>query len=388
MAVSAFALLGIGRVLTEKQRRNEVRMAGFATHEIFGKEVMAGISNEMLLSMIENHMGIYGIGCQGPDLFLYNIPMLIGPFEKNLGERMHVEGTGRFFAYFLQTVWEADSWEKIEVGLSYFYGMLAHYTLDSGIHPYVYARIGYDPEVPYSKKATRGLHHRLESAMDAKFLAVKREILPSEYKPCETLEADRKEREVLAEILAESLTRCYKVHVKKENVMAAIRMMKMIACGFYGCSDGRKKQLEKIEWPFCENYLFTNFLVADEYIRKRKVMNRENHVWRNPWDQTKMSDKSVWEIYDEAVEQYGEYTKAFSVVAGNIIRKWQCFFDGKQVYESRKDKNGQIKSQISAIIGKDGEWVSQKTMVKEIREAVFALGNLSYHSGLPVHLTK
>ena len=52
-------------------------MGGFATHAIFGKEVLEEISDEMLASVIRKHPGIFGIGCQGPDLFLYNIPMLL-----------------------------------------------------------------------------------------------------------------------------------------------------------------------------------------------------------------------------------------------------------------------------------------------------------------------
>lgn len=44
-----------------------------------------------MLSVCRKHQGIFEMGCQGPDLFLYNPAMLFSTYDKNLGERMHVE---------------------------------------------------------------------------------------------------------------------------------------------------------------------------------------------------------------------------------------------------------------------------------------------------------
>lgn len=45
-------------------------MGGFATHAIFGKEVLEEISDEMLASVIRKHPGIFGIGCQAGFIFV------------------------------------------------------------------------------------------------------------------------------------------------------------------------------------------------------------------------------------------------------------------------------------------------------------------------------
>lgn len=360
-------------------------MAGFAAHEIFGEEVFRGFSNEKILSIVEDHRGIFGVGCQGPDLFLYNLPMLVCGRERNLGVRMHKEGTGRFFAYLWQTVWEAADSLELEVGLSYFYGALAHYTLDTMVHPYIYARIGYDPEVPYSKKATRGLHHRLEAAMDAKLLAVKRNQLPSRYKPCESLEMDRQEKNCLAEILVRAVRRTYKIKLKKENVFGALKMMRLIACGFYGGSEKKRRNLEGIERYISEDYLFSNLMVTDEDIRKRKVMNHENMLWQNPWDSTRESRASVWEIYEEATHRYREYRKGFEKLEGWMLQRREQLILEKDLTENGKEgKKGEKKTLSSDIIGKSIQEKHGEEVSQEIRGAVMRLGNLSYHSGLPI----
>lgn len=360
-------------------------MAGFAAHEIFGGEVLGEFSDGEVLSLVEEHRGVFGIGCQGPDLFLYNLPMLVCGEDRNLGERMHREGTARFFAYLWQTVWEAENPLEIEVGLSYLYGALAHYTLDTLIHPYIYARIGYDPEVPYSKRATRGLHHRLEAAIDAKIMAVKRDILPSDYKPCESMEVDRQERACLADILVRAVSRTYKVKLKRENVFGAIKLMRMIACGFYGGSEKKRKNLEKWERCVSEDYLFSNLMVTDDYIRKRKVMNRENMLWRNPWDNDRESRASVWEIYQRAVRQYREYREGFHQLDTWVLQRRQELLSRQEEIEKEKSgKKGKINGNKSVIIEQSGQMPEGQQISEEIRRTVKNLGNLSYYSGLPL----
>lgn len=345
-------------------------MAGFAAHEIFGYEVFSKFTNEELLGIVEEHQGIFSIGCQGPDLFLYDLPMMACGGERNVGARMHQEGTARFFAYLWQTVWEADASLEMEVGLAYLYGALAHYTLDTMMHPYIYARIGYDPDAPYSKKATRGLHHRLEAAIDAKLLSVKRDALPSRYKPCESMETDRRERECLADILVKAVGRTYKIGLKRQNVFGAIKMMRMIACGFYGGSEKKRKRLERWERHISEYGLFSNLMVTDEDIRKRKVMNHENMPWKNPWDSSRESQDSVWEIYQKAVERYGQYQREFEQ-----LEEWVL---------ARREKLAHREQEESSVIIEQLGGAEEKAVSAEIRRSVRKMGNLSYYSGLPL----
>ncbi len=359
-------------------------MAGFAAHEIFGQEVSRRFTDEELLTIVEEHRGIFGIGCQGPDLFLYDLPMLACGDERNVGARMHQEGTARFFAYLWQTVWEAECSLQMEVGLAYLYGALAHYTLDTMMHPYIYARIGYDPEVPYSKKATRGQHHRLEAAIDAKLLSVKRDALPSQYKPCESMDTDKRERECLADLLVRAVGRTYKVKLKRENVFGAIKMMKMIACGFYGGSERKRKMLEKWEHWVTQYGLFSNLMVTDDDIRKRKVMNHEKMPWKNPWDASRESQDSVWEIYQNAVERYGQYRREFEQLEEWVLARREelaC----REEEENKKialGKNKRKKLDTSVIMEQLGR--EENKVSAEIRRSVKKLGNLSYYSGLPL----
>lgn len=375
-------------------------MGGFATHAIFGKEVVEEMSDEMLVSIIQKHRGVFGIGCQGPDLFLYNIPMLLSREEKNLGLRMHKEGSSRYFAWLMQTIWELEDSKAVEVGLSYLYGALAHYTLDSMLHPYVYARIGYEPSVPYSDRATGGLHHRLESAIDAKMLAVKEETLPSAYSSGESLQIDSGEKKLLAEILSKAVSKSYHIGLREENVTAAIHMMKIITKGFFVASEQQKKLLQKIEWPFMEDYGLSNFMVTDDFVKKGKVMNTENHLWHNPWDFEIASNDSVWEIYDKAVVQYHVYCGILEEVLPYFKRKWlkeaepstlyrrlrrsDWQRETKRVYKERTSDIMKQTENRENVIGVFSIVLDEEkeAMQKRIYHVAKGLGNLSYESGL------
>lgn len=332
-------------------------MGGFATHAIFGKEILEENADILPVTAIRKHPGIFGAGCQGPDLFLYNIPMLLSSKEKNLGIRMHNGGSSRYFAYLMQVILEASDVPAVEVGLSYLYGALAHYTLDSMIHPYVYARIGYNVESPCSKQATNGLHHRLESAIDARMIAVKEDKLPSVYSAAQSQQMTRQEKKLLAEYLSEVVSRSYRIKLKKENVMASLKMMRIITSGFFAASSAQRRRLQKIEWPFCEDYGLSNFMVTDDLIQKRKVMNSKNSIWHNPWDKRIASSASVWEIFNQAAVRYRQY----------------CLLLGKALPSYR---NG-----FYTIMGEGADW---KENQRKIAQAAMGLGNLSYDSGLPL----
>lgn len=376
-------------------------MAAFATHIIFGNEVLGELADPMLSSIVRRHRGVFGIGCQGPDLFLYNAAMLISDHQKNLGSRMHGEDTGRFFACLLQTVWERKDFFDLEVGLSYFMGLLAHYTMDTTIHPFVGARIGYDPEEPCSRKETMPKHHRLESMIDAQVLAVKGQILPSAYHPEKDVELSRQEREVLAEILSEAVGHAYRLKVSRANVCDSVFMMKVAAGSFYFSPDKRKKVYERVEALFCGRKsrrerkpayglagerakgFYSNLLVADAYVTKRQVMNLEGRPWRHPWKPQKVSEASVWELYERAVARYAQYVEGIKPLLKRYVTRYLAMRYPYYSYEEKEEKTS-VAREEQRMRRCLYELRSRKEMRKFIRESVKELGNLSYDTGLPL----
>lgn len=333
-------------------------MGAFATHIIFGGEVLKYEKEAEWKNILVKYKGLYKIGCQGPDLFLYN-PLLHFGTQKNIGTRMHTEKTGLYFAYLLQTIWEQNRKENREMGIAYFMGALSHYTLDSILHPYVYSRVGYDPKDSKKKKGTTGLHFRLEAGIDAKLLEKKLSCMPSAYKPWEEIKITRQEKKVLCEILAKAVNRTYQTRMGTQEAEMSITMMKTAIRSFFGKKDSYRKYLlhwEKILW---KEGFYSNLLVTDGYVNCKGIMNTDHEKWIHPWDKGICSRESVWDLYEKAVKQYASYEKILEPLLKTYL-----------TWGSTKEENTRK--------------YYEKVIHGQIIQGIKKLGNRSYHSGMPL----
>lgn len=107
--------------------------------------------------LIANHEA-YVLGAQGPDpLFTLGIfPLRKASKPKPYGKMLHTQRTGAFLQTLLRLAKEQGPLRQ-----AYALGFLTHYSLDSTVHPYVYAN-SIDANGSYSSP----LHMRLEKSWD------------------------------------------------------------------------------------------------------------------------------------------------------------------------------------------------------------------------------
>lgn len=79
---------------------------------------------------IQRFRSLFDIGLHGPDIFLYYNPLLPTAIG-NLGSKFHAMTGKEFF----QRVCRVARMEKSEAALSYLYGVLCHFALDSMMNP-------------------------------------------------------------------------------------------------------------------------------------------------------------------------------------------------------------------------------------------------------------
>lgn len=97
-------------------------------HYRFGKELIGTMPAEAK-ACIQRFRRMYDMGLQGPDFFFYYFPWMktnVG----SLGSRFHEQSGLEFFAH-------ATKAATSEAARAYLYGLLAHYSLDSLVHPYI-----------------------------------------------------------------------------------------------------------------------------------------------------------------------------------------------------------------------------------------------------------
>ena len=120
-------------------------------HYRFGRQVcplLDSAGQRTILSRPEPFL----IGLHGPDIFFYHHP-LGSSAVKQMGHRMHAESAEAFFRPAADRL---ALHPDRQAGLSYLYGFLCHFALDSVCHPYVEAQV----------KRTRFAHMELEAEFD------------------------------------------------------------------------------------------------------------------------------------------------------------------------------------------------------------------------------
>lgn len=131
-------------------------------HYRFGKLLLPAVPPDTR-QCIQRFRRMFDVGLQGPDFFFYYNP-LMKTAVGSLGGHYHSQTGREFFAH-------ACAAATTEAGRAYLYGLLGHYCLDSGCHPFV-------NKVTDSGQAR---HIALESEFDRYLLEQDGESSPSTF---------------------------------------------------------------------------------------------------------------------------------------------------------------------------------------------------------------
>ena len=104
--------------------------AGYAHHR-FGRQAVEIFPAQAQRS-IRQFRRLYDAGLQGPDIFFYH-NILFRDKIVALGKNCHNEGGEEFFTRCIGSLTSASG----EAAQAYLWGVLAHYCLDSVVHPFV-----------------------------------------------------------------------------------------------------------------------------------------------------------------------------------------------------------------------------------------------------------
>ncbi|MFT9077761.1 zinc dependent phospholipase C family protein [Ethanoligenens sp.] len=138
-------------------------MPAIITHYLFSEMVVPPLIHDMQCA------NVYVWGSQGPDFLFFSPPVhMHWRLLSRIGSLMHEQDMEKNFAFMADCCKKAKGKEK-NILLSYFYGFLSHYILDSTFHPYVYGLQRYFKTV-LPKASNNYLHRQIETTLDVLFL--------------------------------------------------------------------------------------------------------------------------------------------------------------------------------------------------------------------------
>lgn len=275
-------------------------MPGFTTHYLFGINTYKTLKNDSLKKVLFDHHAAYSLGLQGPDVFFYYLPSYV-VHRNNIGALAHIEDTGTFLSYLLDSQNLFPDKEENQIAQAYIMGFVGHYLLDRRCHPYIYDRTHFQGRT--SEYHSR--HMNLEVDIDTELLSFYKHKLPSGFHQKSTIMLTRLELRTIATILYYVYSMTYpELKITYTGMRLAIRSMQAGTRLFYDPHGQKKVLTRKIEALTAGHAVISSMMASDFLHFYEDPLNVLHREWRNPWDINKTSTKSFLDLMEESQQEY------------------------------------------------------------------------------------
>jgi len=280
-------------------------MPSSITHAFFALDIYEKLDRNVQkrIKSVEN----FKTFAQGSDpLNFYNLGNLLPgkKIRQNYPKLIHTTNTKNFFITLLKYI-KDNKLEKNSNVLSFLYGFIAHYTLDSIIHPFVIYKTG---DFDNKKKKTykyNGLHADMEVYIDVYMIFQREKVFPKDYKIykfiCNLENLDNK----CIKMLDDVFKIVYNIDNFSKTYLISIKQMKNIFKIYRYDKFGIKKL----------GYKFIDFVLPDKYLKKQALsyneqpkkkihyLNLERKEWNHPTDKNEVYNYSFIELYRIALDK-------------------------------------------------------------------------------------
>lgn len=290
-------------------------MPAIITHDFFGRDVYDALFAQIGGSRDE--ADAFLLGNQGPDPLFYAVasPHLAG-FAR-LGNTMHSKKPAELLAAFKQALGVLAPEERA-VGRAYALGFLCHYTLDSAMHPLVYAQqyslcgAGVDGLSP---KDGGEVHAVIESEFDEMVLFAKRGVTVAEFDPAtEVLRASAGVLRTVSKMYASVALNVYGDIVPAWLFATAVRDFRLVQRVFYSPTGLKREVLGNLERLVRRHSFYQAMSHRAKEVHESAFGNPAHEAWENPFT-GEVRTVGFWELYDEALGRAKDNIAAFDDAA-------------------------------------------------------------------------
>ena len=152
-------------------------MAGTITHYYFARDLYKKLDKKNKNRIKEDTLKVFS---QGPDILFFAIN-LKNHKTKHIGSYIHRNKTKEFYNNLIKYIKDNKLENNPEV-IAYLYGCIAHYALDTTIHPYVNYKSGRFEKKEKETHKNVSKHSIIEYYIDAYLINKNEHILPQKYK--------------------------------------------------------------------------------------------------------------------------------------------------------------------------------------------------------------
>ena len=268
-------------------------MPSATTHILFARELLSRLPE---LKKAVDRPNLYCIGSQGPDVMFFSHYSFLPDSLHWLGGKMHLEKTAELL-FFLK-----DYTDKHPLLKSYYYGFVAHYALDSTVHPLI-IWASQQEEERYGRSHNQ-VHYRNEGDID--LWALKRAGLTiKDYDVHKATKLNKEETEALADLLIAAASTIYGDTITRKDTVEAIQAVSRISGQLRPDSELRYRLVfytEKLmKWP----HNISGMMIMHKHDHGLIVFNEDHTEYNPPGHPGERDSRSFAEVYEDALD-FGE----------------------------------------------------------------------------------
>jgi hypothetical protein len=281
------------------------------THHYFGEDVLRRISDDdafvcdddifSSLSLRE----IFLLGNQGPDPFFYALRTASLIRIKKFGSLMHHEKTDRALETFRRLAVSMSEPER-NLLLAYLLGFICHFTLDSVMHPFVYAQ-----QYAFCDAGVKGLdrrdgsivHGQIEADLDMMMLRRRHgEGIRSYDYTREILKADEDALRLLDAAYGALAHEVYATDLSANSFSQGVRDMRLTIAFLYSPRGIKRRFIGGIERLLRRHSFAQAMSPRNDVGMTCDFDNHEQNAWENPFT-GEVSRADFDELYAKALDE-------------------------------------------------------------------------------------
>lgn len=280
-------------------------MPSSMTHGYFCYDVLNKVNNTVK-NKIKNNINYLKVFGQGPDpYFFYDFHLTKRSKDVHkINRAMQHSKVNIHFVRLINYINENSYYSNSEI-MSYLYGQICHFVLDSTIHPYIIYNTGmYDKKIANTYKYN-GLHEEMEYYIDCYLIWKREKISPKKYKVYKYLFDINGFSNELITTINDVIYEVYGFKNAGNIYYKSIIDMKKFYYVFNYDKLGIKKKI----------YSVMDFICKDKSVKKKELsfninpnsklhyLNIKKEIWNHPCDINEKYNLSFFELYDRALEK-------------------------------------------------------------------------------------
>lgn len=276
-------------------------MPSTMTHTYFSLDVYKTLPQNIKTRI--NNLEYLKLFSQGSDpIMFYNF--FIGKkskYYKELQYKLHTEKTQKFFINLINYI-NDNNLNNNEQVLSYLYGNICHYFLDSETHPFIIYKTGRFSKKKKETHKYNSLHQEMEYIIDMYFISSKESIPPHKFKIHDNIYKYNTFSKELKNCINHTIYTTYNINNFSKTLLKTSKEMKLFFRLFNYDKTGLKKKIYSTIDSLTPKSIIklSELSFSNNYRKKLHYLNLNNKTWHHPTNKEETYNYSFLDLYEIA----------------------------------------------------------------------------------------